>query len=132
MLFVDALFCWKFANTGYCYRLGLLAELLVTSTTDEVWRHAPKQRGVGGGNTTDDAAATRAADVDEQELNQLATHLPDMILNMNLSVNPPFVRQFSGVIMFLDISGMGSLGRLSVCLGSKTHKQPVPGIGMCW
>ena len=122
----------KFANTGYCYRLGLLAELLVTSTTDEVWRHAPKQRGVGGGNTTDDAAATRAADVNEQELNQLATHLPDMILNMNLSVNPPFVRQFSGVIMFLDISGMGSLGRLSVCLGSKTHKQPVPGIGMCW
>lgn len=44
-------------------------------------------------------------EVDPSQLNQLATHLPDVILHANLSVKPPFVRQFSGVVMFLDISG---------------------------
>lgn len=71
----------------------------MTSTTNELLRHPPKR----GGNNNEESAPV--GDIDEQELNQLATHLPDMILNMNLSVDPPFVRQFSGVIMFLDISG---------------------------
>lgn len=43
--------------------------------------------------------------INSSQLNQLATHLPDIILNMSLSIKPPFVRQFAGVVMFLDISG---------------------------
>lgn len=76
----------------------LTVDLLVTSTTDDLVhsaRHRKHHR-----RSTDGGG-----ELDNKELNQLAAHLPDLILNQNLSATPPFVRQLSGVIMFLDISG---------------------------
>ena len=72
------------------------ADLLVTSTTDNL-AHSHKRNDRGDDYQVDE--------IDNKEMNQLAAHLPDIILNMNLSVQPPFVQQFPGVIMFLDISG---------------------------
>lgn len=74
------------------------AHLLSTSVAgDQIYKHRHDKAGLHTEPPVDD--------LDPQELNQLATHLPDVILNMNIGVRPPFVRQYSGVIMFLDISG---------------------------
>ena len=42
---------------------------------------------------------------EESQINQLATHLPDMVVFADHSRNFPYQTTLQGVLMFLDISG---------------------------
>lgn len=43
---------------------------------------------------------------DDSQINQLATHLPDMVVYADHSRNFPYQTTLQGVLMFLDISGL--------------------------